>query len=405
MSNKATKMKWPGLNLAILVLLITSLAMITVSTVIYMVVPLDKIPPMWSPSEMPSATLAPTAISTLTPISTKKPSPSLVGITLGYDHSCALHANGTVWCWGSNRYGQLGNGTTTQIARPVQVLKLDDVASIDAGDDHTCAMRFDGTVWCWGYNGYGEVSIQPALERLVPSPVAVTNLSNVRAISVGDYATCALRSDTTVWCWGSNHDGELGDAFASEERSTPGQVPGLIGIEALSMGSGSVCAVGSKHTAWCWGWNAYGQLGDGTTQAQLTPVAVSNLTDIRVISQGSGQHTCAVRSDGTVWCWGSNYEGQLGDGTKTDRSTPQQVPDLNNVTDISVGWGRACIIRSDSTVWCWGGGQIMPSQVRQLKNAASISVGAHQSCALLSDSTIWCWGKDLGLPVQVAGLP
>ncbi|HET9913868.1 MAG TPA: hypothetical protein VFQ13_18380, partial [Anaerolineales bacterium] len=238
----------------------------------------------------------------------------------------------------------------------------------------------------------------------VPSPVAVPNLSNVQAISAGDLSSCALRSDATVWCWGDNGDGELGDGSAGDARPTPGQVPGLSEIETISVGGGSVCAVGAKHTAWCWGWNAYGQLGNGTTRAQLTPVAVSNLTDISAISQGNNQHTCAVRSDGTVWCWGWNNQGQLGDGTTTDSSTPRQVPGLSDATDVSAGWRQTCTLRSDGTVWCWGNGETTPSQVGQLKDVTSISAGAYQNCALLSDSTIWCWGDDLDSPMQVTGL-
>jgi alpha-tubulin suppressor-like RCC1 family protein len=332
-------------------------------------------------------------------------------ISAGSEHVCALRSNGTVWCWGSNYYSQLGDGSSTNSESPVQVSGLDDVTAIDAGAYHTCALRSDGTIWCWGNNRFGEVGTEPDPDSdnpfyaPVPSPVAVLNLSHIGAISAGSLSSCALHSDTTVWCWGDNSNGELGIGSASGGGPTPIQVPGLTEIETLSVGGGSVCVVDSQRAALCWGWNAYGQLGDGTTRAQLTPVEVLDLADVSTISQGNNQHTCAVRSDGTVWCWGWNNRGQLGDGTTTDSSAPRQVLGLIDAIDVSVGWRQTCALRADGTVWCWGDGNTTPSQIAQLKDVVSISAGASQSCALLSDSTVWCWGDDLSAPVLIAGLP
>jgi len=269
--------------------------------------------------------------------------------TGGY-HSCALKSDGTVWCWGWNNRGQLGDGTTTDRYTPVQVVNLTNVVSIAAGAYHTCALKSDGTVWCWGYNEDGELGDGTTTNR--HTPVQVSGLTSVVSIAAGDYHSCALKSDGTVWCWGYNYCGELGDGTTTK-RLTPVQVSGLTSVVSIAAGGYHTCALKSDGTVWCWGNNEDGELGDGTTTDRHTPVQVSGLTSVVSITAG-GYHTCALKSDGTVWCWGYNEDGELGDGTTTNRHTPVQVVNLTNVVSIAAGGLHSCALKSDGTVWCWG---------------------------------------------------
>ena len=389
-------------------------------------------------------------------------------------HACALKADGTVFCWGNNAKGQLGDGTTTQRLTPVQVVgvggtgNLIGVSAIAAGESFTCAIKSDGTVYCWGDNVYGELGINSSDSNNHTAPAQVVgvggtgNLTGVSAISANNGSVCTLKSDGSMYCWGYNDSGQLGDGTTARKNS-PVQVKGVGGtgnltsISSISAGGYSSCAVKSDGTAYCWGSNNNGQLGDNTTTQRLTPVRVvgvggtGNLTGVSLISSGGGQSsnggsTCAAKSDGTMYCWGYNYNGQLGDNTTAQRNAPVQVLSIYG-SDYLTGVGSivtsttndrsTCALKSDGTVWCWGdnssgqggvgdtSGRNVPVEVLNadgsnfLTGVTSIAMGGGSSggnahvCALKSDGSVFCWGLNdngqLGinnttnksLPVQV----
>ena len=245
-----------------------------------------------------------------------------IAITSGQYHECALTASGGVLCWGDNENGGLGDGTTTERDVPVAVVGLSSgVAAISAGFFHTCALNVAGGVQCWGSNGYGQLGNGETLDIHVP--ISVVGLpSGIVAIAAGRFHTCALNNVGGVLCWGRNVYGQLGNGTANDS-SVPVAVTGLsVGVVAIAAGRDYTCALTAAGGVLCWGYNADGELGTGTTTGSSVPVAVSGLSSgVAAIVAGS-YHTCAVTTAGTVLCWGYNSTGGLGDGTFANRLTP-----------------------------------------------------------------------------------
>ncbi|NCU42106.1 MAG: hypothetical protein EOM19_05325, partial [Candidatus Moranbacteria bacterium] len=304
---------------------------------------------------------------------------SVAQVASGDSHTCALKTDGTVWCWGRNNYGQLGDNTTTDRYTPVQVLGvegngfLEGVSQISAGDTYTCALKTDGTVWCWGRNNNGQFGDNTTTDKYTPVQVlgveGIGFLEGVSQISAGESHTCATKTDGTVYCWGSNSSGRLGDNTTTQ-RLAPVQVVGVGGsgflenILQISAKRWQTCALKIDSTVFCWGSNSNGKLGDNTTTDKYTPVQVLGVGGVGFL-EGISQinlrnHACALKIDSTVFCWGSNSYGALGDNTMINRSTPVQVFGvegtgfMEGVVDVSVGSSYSCSLTANNTVLCWG---------------------------------------------------
>lgn len=243
-------------------------------------------------------------------------------VSTGTYHTCVIRSGGTVWCWGDNAFGQVGNGSFSgDVLTPTQVAGISGASRISAGGWHTCAVA-GGSVYCWGLNDYGQIGTGSANDR-EPSPLAV-NLTNVVSVSAGDSHTCVTRAPGDARCWGLNDYGQLGNG-STTNSGLPVQVSGLDGATSISAGFVHSCARRSNGSAWCWGNNDYGQLGDGTFTSRSTAAAVPGMSTASAGVAAGGLYSCARLSSGLAQCWGYNAYGQLGNGSTADASTPTLV--------------------------------------------------------------------------------
>ena len=328
-------------------------------------------------------------------------------IACGENHTIVLKSDGTVWAWGYNEYGQLGDGSTTNRNTPIQVSGLSDVIAIAGGYGHTIALMSDGTVWAWGWNEYGQLGDGTTNTDDRTTPVQVSGITGVIAIASGGQHTIVLKQDGTVWAWGNNYYGQLGNGTTTDysANSAPLQTSGLSDVTAIAGGHVHTIALKSDGTVWAWGYNHSGQLGDGTNTNSSTPVQVIGLSGVTDIA-GGFYHTIALKSDGTVWAWGNNPEGQLGDGSTANRNTPIQVDSLSDVIAIAGGGYHTIALKSDGTVWAWGANgdgrlgdgtktqRTNPVQASGLSSVTAISGGNYHTIALKSDGTVWAWGNN-----------
>ena len=275
-------------------------------------------------------------------------------VAAGDEFGCALLADGTARCWGLGESGQRGDGTFERFSTvPVAVTGITGAVDVRGGYDHACALLGDGTIRCWGSNVYGQLG-DPSAQTGSSVPVVVSGITGAAAITTGADHACALLGDGTLRCWGKNDTGQLGDGTLTSS-STPVPVAGISGVAAVSGGGVHTCAVLTNGTVRCWGENALGQLGDGTTRTSATPVQVVGITGAVAVTAG-WRHACALLGDGTVRCWGENEFGQLGGGTTTTASsTPVQVVGITGAVAVTAGWWHhSCALLRDSSVWCWG---------------------------------------------------
>jgi alpha-tubulin suppressor-like RCC1 family protein len=264
----------------------------------------------------------------------------LTGITdvdVGDLHSLALKNDGTVWAWGDNQSGQLGGDLPH--SAPVQVKGLAEVIDVEAGEDHNLAVKKDGTVWAWGNNMDGQLGDGNYFtESRTPVLVSGGTFTGVVDVAAGAHHSLAVKDDGTVWAWGGNAHGQLGDNTVKDHH-TPVQVTTSSGLKSrvvdVAAGQYFSLALTEDGSVWAWGGNSYGQLGDDTVKDRHLPVQVYTGSGLYnggfVTDVDAGLHHSLALTNGTVWAWGGNFYGQLGDGTNHDRHAPVQVSGLTDV--------------------------------------------------------------------------
>jgi alpha-tubulin suppressor-like RCC1 family protein len=279
----------------------------------------------------------------------------VTAIAAGSLHNLAVKSDGTVWAWGFNYYGQVGNGTSGgNVLSPVQVKGLTGVTSVAAGGYTSFALKSDRTVWAWGYDGQGELGNGTSDENAHSTPTRVRNLSTAMAISAGVEHGLAVLSDGSVSAWGDNQTSELGatttatcGAYSSPCSKVPVRVAGFGGATAVAGGYGYSLALKTDGTAWGWGNDGYGELGNGKPQLYggVKQPVQATVSGVVAITAGAS-HSLWLRSDGTVCAAGSNYYGQIGDGTFNDAPAPVQVANLTGLSAIGAGHSHSLAVKS-----------------------------------------------------------
>jgi alpha-tubulin suppressor-like RCC1 family protein len=316
----------------------------------------------------------------------------VAALALGDGHGCALKAgDGSVACWGKNDHGQLGNGGTGDAAAAVTVVDdhgapITGVTAIAAGAAHTCALRADKTIVCWGDDSAGQLGRGGALPGADANPVpAPVGLTSIAAIAAGGRHSCAALDNGAVWCWGANDAGQLGSA-PSAGASMPLEVVDRAGapLAAASLAAGAThsCAVGRDAKLVCWGSDVDGELGDGSTAATSLPVAAASLGAHVTAAAGGVHFGCALRDDGTVSCVGLNDRGQAGQPPGTTVAVPTAVASLDLATAVATGATLACARRAGARMLCWGGGA---GVVAVREGVGPIAVGANDACSARAD--------------------
>ena len=328
-------------------------------------------------------------------------------ISAGANHTCTVNDAKEVWCWGSNAFGQLGDGTTEDRKTPVRVLGLpENSVAVSVGSNYTCVLTGAGGIKCWGLNYNGQLGDGTNVDRRTPvDVVGLTN--NVKSVSLFDSHACAVTIDGGLKCWGANGNGQLGwESEGQLSYNIPTDVPGLdSGVFAVAGGDYHTCAL-VRGVVKCWGNDSFDQLGNGSGTSQSSPGDVIGINDTVIAISSGDIHSCALTAVGRVKCWGTNSLGQIGDGTTTNRDSPVDVFGLSGgVIYITSGSSHTCAMFAVGEVQCWGSNafgelgnstttnSLVPVSVEELEgNVIAMAAGSQMVIAILADGSIICWG-------------
>ena len=344
-------------------------------------------------------------------------------VSAGRDHTCARRANRTIWCWGDDDSGQVGDGAGAGAkTRPTQVGSATTWTSVSAGADHSCGRQSSGRLYCWGSNTSGQSGTASA-NTFIPSPAEVAGgATNWSSVVAGGHHTCAVKVSQRLFCWGDDSDGQLGDGGTTTNQPTPVQVSGpTADWSSVSLSLTSTCALRTTSRLYCWGEDDRGQLGDGGTNTDAgSPVEVSGAANDWAKITAGNNTSCATKRSGRLLCWGSDSFGALSEGEgAADSSVPVDALDAETFATVSAGRNHTCGLTDEGRLFCWGLGTSgqrgdgtndadgsLPVEVAGgFTTWARISVGGDHTCATRTNGRLYCWGKDTNGQLGIGGGP
>ncbi len=348
---------------------------------------------------LPTATSAPFAVHI-----------TFASVSAGSDHTCGVTPTGAAYCWGINGRGELGNGNTKNTVMPAAVRGGLQFASVSAGPGFTCGLTTAGAAYCWGYGGDGELG-NGTTALSDSTPTAVSGGLTFTSVTSGGFSNCGLTAAGAAYCWGADNYGQLGiGSFAASP--VPVAVSGGIPFTQIAVGFAHACALTAAGAAYCWGNNSSGELGNGTTALSQTPVQVSSGSLVFTMLTAGNAHTCAVATSNEVYCWGYNADGEFGNGSTSADSFPTQALGATylNLTTVAASQSSTCALTAAGAPVCWGSGtygqlgdgsaanSLLPVAVLGGLTFKSLAA-AHEGldvCGVTAVGNVYCWGFDAG---------
>jgi alpha-tubulin suppressor-like RCC1 family protein len=349
-----------------------------------------------------------TSTSRSSPVQTVAGGTNWKQVASGCFHVSAIKQDGTLWLWGYNGYGQLGDNTSVNASSPIQTIAGGTNWKQTAGGYYsTAAIKTDGTLWLWGYNNYGTLGTNNTTWR--SSPVqTIAGGATWKQVACGSYHTAAVKTDGSLWTWGYNATGGLGDNTTAHKSSPVQTVAGGTNWKQVSVGSNHCFGVKTDGTLWGWGNDSYSKLGDAGSTKRSSPIQTVAGGTTWLQAACGDQHSAAVKTDGTLWTWGDNYYGTLGDNTRTTRNSPiQTISGGTNWKSVSGNYYTIGAIKTDGTLWLWGHnayGQLGDNTIANKSSPvqtiaggttwSQVSCGSGHTVALKTDGTLWTWGQN-----------
>ena len=310
-------------------------------------------------------------------------------VTMNHGTSAIIDQDDSLWMWGNNSEGQIGDGTTHRRRIPVKV--LDDVKAVSIGQEFSAAIKTDGSLWLWGNNNYGNIGDGTEVDRLKPIKI----MDNIQSVSLSNESSAAIKTDGSLWIWGSCFY-DFGDPFFEPKRP----IKIMDDVKAVVLGDSFSACIKNDGSLWTWGSNKAGQLGDGTKESKSKPIKI--MDEVQSISLGY-ESGAAIRTDGSLWMWGDNDRGQLGDGTEVDRLKPVMI--MENTQEVSLGQSHSAAVKTDGSMWLWGDNfyhqlgvgtynNHITAPFELLDEIKSISLAQDSSAAIKKDGSLWMWGDN-----------
>jgi alpha-tubulin suppressor-like RCC1 family protein len=279
-------------------------------------------------------------------------------LTAGREHACGIDISGAAWCWGRDFNGQVGDGDdeTLNDFAPMPVAGGHTFTNLTAGSYHTCGIDISGAAWCWGYDRYGQLGDGDDGQGDDFAPVPVIGEHTFTTLTAGEYHTCGIDTSGAAWCWGNDDLGQVGDGFDGwEGYHSPVPVAGQHTFTTLTAGDYHTCGIDTSGAAWCWGMGESGQLGNNSDAPRYAPVPVAGGHTFTTLTAG-GVFTCGIDSSGAAWCWGNDSVGALGDGDdgRIFEWAPVAVVGRHIFAALTAGQNQTCGLEISGAAWCWG---------------------------------------------------